>query len=85
MSRVKKPNKYMNTAKYDSSITGLSKKIRIHCDGEDYHKTKTLSQWLFIKYDMSYKTYRNKSKKRRTELRVEFESDTGISLEDKCI
>jgi hypothetical protein len=77
MNRVRKPNKFMNTVRYDSSITGPSKKIRIHCDGEDYHKAKTLSQWLFVKYDMKYKTYRSKSKNRRDELRREFELDTG--------
>lgn len=81
MSRVKKPgNKFMNTSSYDSSVYGPSKKVRIHCEGEDYHKTKTLSQWLFVKYDMSYKTFRNKSKNRRNELRKEFEADTGVVL-----
>ena len=80
MSRVRKPNKFMNTTKYNSSIVGPSKKVRIHCDNEDYHKASTLSHWLFIKYDMSYKTYRNKSKNRRNELRDEFEVDTGIDL-----
>lgn len=80
MSRVRKPNRFMNTAKYDSSVTGPSKMIRVHCDGEDYHKATTLSQWLFVKYDMNYKTYRNKSKNRRNELREEFELDTGIDF-----
>ena len=76
MSRVRKPgNKYMNTAHHDSSITGPSKMVRVHSDREDYHKSKTLSTWLFIKYDMSYKTYRNKSKNRR--------ADTGIVLGEK--
>lgn len=84
MSRVKKPgNKFMNTPQYDNSVYGPSKKVRIHCEGEDYHKAKTLSQWLFVKYDMSYKTYRNKSKSRRNELRKEFEADTGIVLGTK--
>lgn len=84
MSRVRKPgNKYMNTAHHDSSITGPSKMVRVHSDREDYHKSKTLSTWLFIKYDMSYKTYRNKSKNRRDELRAEFEADTGIVLGEK--
>ena len=32
MSRVRKPNRFMNTAKYDSSVTGPSKMIRVHCD-----------------------------------------------------
>ena len=84
MSRVKKPgNKYMNTTKYDSLVTGSSKMVRIHCEGEDYHKAKTIAQWLFVKYDMSYKTYRNKSKNRRNELRAEFETDTGVDLNER--
>ena len=84
MSRVIKPgNKYMNTTKYDSSVIGPSKMVRIHCDGEDYHKAKTIAQWLFVKYDMSYKTYRNKSKNRRDEMRAEFEADTGVSLKER--
>ena len=81
MSRViKSGNKYMNTTKYDSSVTGPSKMIHIHSDGEDYHKAKTIASWLFMKYDMTYKAYRNKSKNRRNELRAEFESDTGVDL-----
>lgn len=84
MSRVIKPgNKYMNTTKYDSSVTGPSKMVRIHFEGEDYHKAKTIAQWLFLKYDMSYKTYRNKTKHRRNELRLEFESDTGVILKER--
>ena len=73
----------MNTAKYDSSVTGPSKMIRIHSEGEDYHKAKTITYWLFAKYDMSYKTYRNKSKNRRDELRAEFEADTGVDLKER--
>lgn len=68
----------MNTTHYDSSVYGPSKVTRIHCEGEDYHKAKTLSHWLFVKYDMSYKTFRNKSKSRRDELKMEFEADTGV-------
>ena len=83
MSRVRKPGcKYMNTAKYDSSVTGPSKMVRIHCEGEDYHKAKTMAHWLFVKYDMTYKTYRNKTKNRRDEMRKEFETDTGIDLRE---
>lgn len=77
MSRVRIGDKFMNTPRYDSSVTGPSKKVRIHHEGEDYHKAKTLSQWLFVKYDMSYKSFRNKSKERRDELRSEYEADTG--------
>lgn len=32
---------------------------------------------------MSYKTYRKKSNKRRDELRVEFEKDTGLDLRER--
>lgn len=79
MSRVRKPsNKFMNATHYDATVTNPSKKVRIHFDGEDYHKAITLSQWLFVKYDMSYKTFRNKTKKRRDELREEFTADTGV-------
>ena len=81
MSRVRKPGgKYMNENRYDSSMYGPSKMVRIHHEGEDYHKATTLSQWLFAKYDMSYKTFRNKSKNRRDELRQEYEFDTGVKV-----
>jgi hypothetical protein len=85
MSRVCKPNKFLNTAKYDSSVTGPSKMVRVHSENEDYHKASTLSSWLFMKYDMSYKTYSNKSKKRKDELRAEYVADTGNeSPQDKA-
>lgn len=86
MSRVTKPgNKYMNTTKYDSSVTGPSKIARIHCDSEDYHKARTLTYWLFVKYGISYKTFRNKSKSKRDALRLEFQSDTGTDLKNMKI
>lgn len=80
MSRVRKPGKYMNENRYASSMYGPSKKVRIHHEGEDYHRATTLAQWIFVKYDMSYKTFRNKSKNRRDELRQEYETDTGMNL-----
>lgn len=83
MSRVRKPGKFVNENKYDSSVTGPSKKVRIHMDGEDYHKAASLSSWLFMKYDMSYKTYRNKSKARRDELREEYAGDTGNDIRNR--
>lgn len=76
MSRVHGHNKFMNTTHYDSSVTGPSKMTRIHSPNEDYHKASRLSSWLFMKYDMSYKTYRNKAKARRDELRAEYNADT---------
>ena len=78
MSRVKGYNKFVNTVCYDSSVTNTSKMARIHHEGEDYHKCITLSHWLFVKYDMTYKTYRNKSKNRREQLKEEFHNDTSI-------
>ena len=81
MSRVRKPgNKFVNAVKYDSSVTGPSKITRIHSENEDFHKASSLSSWLFMKYDMSYKTYRNKSKARRDELREEYSEDTGADI-----
>ena len=50
----------------------------------DYRKAVTLSLWLFLKYDMSYKIYRGKSVKRRKELRMEFEKDTGRGNTSQC-
>lgn len=69
----------MNTNTYPPHVTGPSKMVRIHHEGEDYHKAKSLSSWLFTKYDMSYKTYRNKSRARREELRREFLHDTATN------
>lgn len=83
MSRVHGRNKFMNTAQYDSSVTGPSKMVRIHAEGENYHKASTLSSWLFMKYDMSYKTFRNKSKKRRQEIREEYIADTGNDIRSR--
>lgn len=77
MSRVHSDQKFVNMPKHDSSVTGPSKMVRIHCEGEDYHKAETLSSWLFMKYDMSYKTYSRKSKNRRAELRKEYMQDTS--------
>lgn len=78
MSRVIKPgNKFVNSAHYDSSVTGPSKMTRIHSECEDYHKAGTLSAWLFMKYDMSYKSFQNKSKARKDALRAEYATDTG--------
>lgn len=86
MSRVRKPgDKFVNTTHYDDSVTNSSKKTRIYVEGEDYHKAKTLSHWLFVKYDMSYMTFRNKSKNRREELREEFTADTGIVVGKKKV
>ena len=84
MSRVNRgKNKFMNTPTYDSKVYGPSKMTRIHFEGEDYHKAKTLSHWLFVKFDMSYKTFRRKSKNTRDALRKEFEKDTGVDLNKK--
>ena len=80
MSRVHGHNKFMNTTRYDSSVTGPSKMTRIHSPNEDYRKASSLSSWLFMKYDMSYKTYRNKAKVQRDELRAEYNADTGKDM-----
>ena len=78
MSRVRKPgDKFLNATKYDHTVTDTSPMKRYKGENADYTKASTLSSWLFLKYDMSYKTYRNKSKNRRDELRKEYMYDTG--------
>lgn len=85
MSRVRKPNnKYMNTNKYSSSVTAPSKMTHIKGPDADYTKASFLTDWLYLKYDMSYKTYRNKSRNRRLELKGEFLLDTTWSFEKYC-
>lgn len=78
MSKVRKPgSRFMNTPDYGPGITQPSKIVRNKDKATDYTKAQTLSSWLFLKYDMSYKTFSRKSKNRQTELRKEFEKDTG--------
>lgn len=78
MSRVRKPgSRFMNTSDYGSEITQPSKIVRNKDKVTDYTKAQTLSSWLFLKYDMSYKTYSRKSQKRRAELRAEYMKDTN--------
>ena len=78
MSRVIKPrNKFVNSPKYNPEVYQPSKVMRIKGTVSHPENAHTLSDWLFSKYGISYKAYRNKSKKRREELRKEFEQDTG--------
>ena len=84
MSRVHRPKqKYMNTATYSSDVTGPSKVVRMKGENPNFRKAMTLSSWLFLKYDMSYKTFRNKSKAKRDELRAEYEKDTGNKVNQR--
>ena len=86
MSRVNKPgSKFINKTKYDHSITDASALKRYKSEHVDPTKAGTLSTWLFLKYDMSYKTYRGKSKKRRETLRAEYEADTGVMREGEWL
>lgn len=78
MSRVFRGERYVNMPHHDPNITAPSKVVRVHCEGEDYHKATSLTSWLFMKYDMSFKTYRGKSKQRRDELRQEYLRDTHM-------
>lgn len=77
MSRVRIGQKYMNISHPDGFNGGPSKMKRIHSEKEDFHNVSCLSHWLFVKYNMSYKAFRNKSRKRRDELRDEYVRDTG--------
>ena len=51
--------------------------VRMKGEHPNFTKAETLSSWLFLKYDMTYKTFQGKSKKRRDALRAEYEEDTG--------
>lgn len=82
MSRVWPGQKFVNTSHLDKSVL---KPKRLHVEGEDYRKSTKLSDWLFKKYDMSHKTYRNKSFNRRRQLRREFLEDTLYSFEKYCL
>lgn len=77
MSRVHNGQKWMNTTKYPSEITNATKIVHMKGEHPDYTKASSLTDWLFLKYDMTYKQYRNKSKSRRDSLRAEFMEDTG--------
>ena len=46
----------------------------------DKDSCTTLKQWLEDKYSMDYKTYRNKSKSRRDNLKYEYYKDTGLII-----
>jgi starvation-inducible outer membrane lipoprotein len=77
MSRVKSDQKFMNTTSYQYAKP-QGKKLHIHIINEDYHKAETLTDWLFMKYNMKYSTFRSKSKAKRDELRNEYLTDTTM-------
>ena len=70
MSRVFRGERYVNMPHHRADITAPSKVVRVHCEGEDYHNADSLTSWLFMKYDMSFKTYRGKSKQRRMQAAI---------------
>ena len=79
MSRVHKPvQKFVNSPIYPESVTkpGKVKIIQPRKEITDYKEATSLTKWLLLKYNMSYKTYRGKSKTRRMALREEYEEDT---------
>ena len=81
MSRVRADEKYLNLPKHDPETTQPSKIIRSKGLNYDYTKATSLSSWLFLKYNMSYKQFRKKSKNKRNALREEFLEDTQKSVE----
>ncbi len=74
----------MNVSSKNISVAGYSKMSRIISPDTNYTKASSLTDWLFLKYDMSYKTYRHKSRYRRFELKEEFLLDTTLSFENYC-
>lgn len=78
MSRVKKPGgKFMNTNTYSSKITDPGEIVWIKGEHPDPAKAKSLTDWLFLKYGISYKAFQRKSKERKDELRAEYTEETG--------
>jgi len=84
MSRVHTQDKYMNTNKYSSDVTNPTKVIRSKAEEVHPEKAKSLTSWLFLKYNMSYKAYRKKSKERRDALRDEYMQETGNTFKSRC-
>lgn len=76
MSRVKKPNKYLNLPKHSSEELQTGKMVHIFGDKADYRRVHTLRDWLSLKYNMSYETFKGKEKSRKDILRKEYAEDT---------
>lgn len=51
-----------------------------HKPDENFHEAKTLEDWLFMKYDLPYKTYERMSASRRQKLKEEFVNDTDANI-----
>lgn len=83
MSRVWRGQKHLNIVHSENFNGGPSKMVRIHSPAEDYHKASSLSSWLFIKYDITYKAFQGKSKAKRDALRKEYMVDTGNADPDR--
>ncbi len=73
-------DKFANTDKPSSPITVSSKIARAKVLDADYTKASTLAEWLFLKYGMSYKAYRRKSRDRRLMLKEEYVEDTEADI-----
>lgn len=76
MSRVRDDQKYVNISRKEGFCTGPSKIIRSKGPNPNWHNAKTLTSWLFLKYDMSYEQFQGKSKDKRDQLRKEYKIDT---------
>lgn len=59
---------------------GIKKKYRLMTvtyKGPDYYYCESLTKWLYIKYNMSYKDFRKLNKGMREYLKSEYLTDTG--------
>lgn len=81
-SRVHRNQKYVNTSKHRSGEANASKVTRRKYAVTDYRKATSLTSWLFLKYGLSYKQFRNKSEKNRNALRAEYTEDTGRMIHE---
>ena len=52
MSRVYGQNKFVNTVRYNPSLTATSKVVRVHSENEDFHKAGTRMAFYEIRYEL---------------------------------
>ena len=77
MSRVFPNNKYLNLPRNFPEYYAPKEISFTRGDHGDYTKARTLTRYLFLRYGMSYKTFKEKSARRRNKIREEYYNITG--------
>lgn len=81
-SRVRRSQKYMNVSGRQHGDVNPSRVRRCKDGPTDFHKATSLTSWLFLKYGLTYKQFRNKSSADQYVLRAEYTEDTGRQIYD---